>query len=129
LEEFENRKKSGEIIAFNLEDIRHFYLRDVRKSTQKFKTVKDDNNFFVDEIIDSVQGHSQVIDTTSKQRIRNAKELFQKCFADQPTAKLEKWCGLIENATITEYVVKNKTQATQVFAFQNDRETFEPGDH
>ena len=60
------------------------------------------------------------LDTTSKTGIRTVKELFQKEFAETLTETLEKWSELIENAAITEYIVKNKTQATQVFAFQND---------
>jgi hypothetical protein len=93
----------------------------LRKDTQKFKTVKYDNNFFIDEIIEAKTNHSQELDTASKIRIRTAKELLSKEFAKSTTDELEKWCKLIENATITEYVVKDKTQATQVFAFQNDR--------
>jgi uncharacterized protein with ParB-like and HNH nuclease domain len=119
--ELENRKEKGVAITTNLDDLKDYYLRDLRKDTQKFKTVRDDNNFFIDEIIDSKAEHSQELDTTSKQRIRTAKEVFQKQFANTETLVLEKWCNLIETATITEYVVKNKTQATQVFAFQNDR--------
>jgi uncharacterized protein with ParB-like and HNH nuclease domain len=119
--ELEKRKEKGENTSTNLDDIKDYYLRDLRKDTQKFKTVRDDNNFFIDEIIDSKDGHSQELDTTSKIRIRTAKELFQKQFVSTETAILGKWCSLIETATITEYIVKNKTQATQVFAFQNDR--------
>lgn len=119
--ELEKRKANGETVILNLEDIKDYYLRDLRKDTQKFTTVRDDNNFFIDEIIDAKDEHSQELKTTSKIRIRKAKEIFQKYLTEQNTADIEKWCGLIENATITEYVVKDKTQATQVFAFQNDR--------
>lgn len=119
--ELEKRKANGEDLSLNLEDIKDYYLRDIRKETQKFVTVRDDNNFFIDEVIDAKQNHSQELTTTSKIRIRRAKETFQKYFSEQATANIEKWCQLIENATITEYVVKDKTQATQVFAFQNDR--------
>lgn len=119
--ELEQRKEKGENINIDLADITDYYLKDLRKDTQKFKTVKDDNNFFIDEIIEGKTNHSQELDTASKIRIRTAKELLSKEFAKTSTEELEKWCLLIENATITEYVVKDKTQATQVFAFQNDR--------
>lgn len=115
------RKNGGESIALNLDDIKDYYLRDIRKDTQKFRTVRDDNNFFIDEIVDQKEKHSQESDTASKIRIRNAKEIFQRQLSDEKTIDIERWCGLIENATITEYVVKDKTQATQIFAFQNDR--------
>jgi len=119
--ELEQRKKKGEKINIDLDEITDYYLKDLRKDTQKFKTVKDDNNFFIDEVIEAKTNHSQEIDTASKKRIRIAKELLSKEFSTTNTKELEKWCNLIENATITEYVVKDKTQATQVFAFQNDR--------
>lgn len=119
--ELENRQARGENISINLDDITDYYLKDIRKSTQKFKTVKDDNNFFLDEIIDLKENHFQETDTKSKTRIKEAKDIFKKEFANTDTQELIRWCKLIENATITEYLVKNKTQATQVFAFQNDR--------
>lgn len=115
------RRNNGQSIAFNLEDIKDYYLRDIRKDTQKFRTVAEDNNFFIDEIVDQREMHSQVPDTASKIRIRNAKEIFQKRLSGEETSDIERWCRLIESATITEYVVRNKTQATQIFAFQNDR--------
>jgi uncharacterized protein with ParB-like and HNH nuclease domain len=119
--ELEKRKKNGEKINIDLDDITDYYLKDLRKDTQKFKTVNDDNNFFMDEIIEARTNHSQELDTASKIRIRIAKELLSKEFLTTNTNELERWCNLIENATITEYVVKDKIQATQVFAFQNDR--------
>jgi uncharacterized protein with ParB-like and HNH nuclease domain len=119
--EFESRKKKGENINVDLSDITDYYLKDLRKGTQKFKTVRDDNNFFVEEIINANESYFQEPDTTSKERIREAKKMFQKEFANTLVETLEKWCNLIENATISEYIVKDKVQATQVFAFQNDR--------
>lgn len=119
--ELERRKTKGEKVDLDLDDITDYYLKDLRKDTQKFKTVKDDNNFFIDEIIEGKDSHSQEIDTASKRRIRSAKEIFEKEFLKASIKNLIKWCKLVENATITEYVVKDKTQATQIFAFQNDR--------
>ncbi len=121
IEELNKRKLSGEGVTIDLLDIEDYYLQDIRKKTQKFVTVKDDNNFFVDEIIERKANHSKETDTNSKMRIRNAKEIFEKEFASASIEDLERWCLLIENATITEFIVKDKIQATQVFAFQNDR--------
>ena len=117
----EQKKNNGETVSLDLDDITDYYLRDIRKDTQKFRTVKDDNNFFVEEIIDSKENHTQELNTRSRERIREAKELFDKQLKNTDTSTIEKWCSLIENATITEYIVSNKTQAAQVFAFQNDR--------
>lgn len=119
--ELNKRKEDGEQVTTDLVDIEDYYLQDIRKRTQKFVTVKDDNNFFIDEIIERKPNHSKEPDTNSKIRIRNAKEIFEKEFSSTTTENLEKWCDLIENATITEFIVKDKIQATQVFAFQNDR--------
>lgn len=119
--ELTKRLVEGKNINIDLADITDYYLKDLRKDTQKFKTVKDDNNFFIDEIIEAKINHSQELDTASKIRIRTAKKLLSNEFAKATTDELEKWCKIIENATITEYVVKDKIQATQVFAFQNDR--------
>jgi uncharacterized protein with ParB-like and HNH nuclease domain len=106
--ELELRKIKGEKVNIDLADITDYYLKDLRKETQKFKTVKDDNNFFIDEIIEAKTNHSQELDTTSKIRIRTAKEIFSKEFANSTTDELENWCKLVENATITEYVVKKQ---------------------
>lgn len=119
--ELQKRVENGEQSSVNLEDLKDYYLRDIRKGTQKFLTVRDDNNFFVEEIIDANDKHTIELNTSSKIRIRTAKSIFQKTLASTSTTDLQKWCGLIESATITEYVVKDKVQATQVFAFQNDR--------
>lgn len=115
------RQEDGENITLNLEDITDYYLRDIRKETQKFQTVYYDNNFFIDEIIDGRTDHAQELDTSSKNKIRKAKEIFTKNLQNESINDIEKWCNLIESATITEYIVDNKTQAAQVFAFQNDR--------
>lgn len=117
----EFRQEKGEITTLNLEDITDYYLRDIRKETQKFKTVNYDNNFFIDEIIDGKSYHTQEPDTASKRKIRKAKEIFTNHLQNESINDIEKWCRLIEFATITEYIVDNKTQAAQVFAFQNDR--------
>ncbi len=119
--ELEKRRENGENVNLNLNNIKDCYLRDLSKDTQKFITVTDDNNFFINEIVDAIDEHSQEPNTTSQKRISEAKLIFKKYLHAQSTMNIEKWCGLIENATITEYIVKDKIQATQVFAFQNDR--------
>ncbi|MBF8964288.1 DUF262 domain-containing protein [Pontibacter sp. FD36] len=119
--ELEKRVKERQVVSLDLEDITDYYLKDIRKGTQKFKTVRDDNNFFLEEIIESKKEHSQEVDTASKGRIREAKGIFSGVFSETTTEVLEKWCQLIEEATVTEFIVKDKVQATQVFAFQNDR--------
>lgn len=129
--ELEDRQKKGEKIELEVDgemkelegdkDIAHYYLRDQLKGIQRFKTISDDNNFFIDEIIDNKPNHAAVIDTQSKRRIKEVKAIFEKEFSTETTGDLLRWFELVEKATITQYIVKDKTQATQIFAFQNDR--------
>ena len=118
--ELKKRKNQNETIDVDLDDITDYYLKDIHKGTQKFETVADDNNFFLNEIIDSKQNTK---DTTTKSqlRIRKAKLFFEKEFEKTETKELERWTELVENAAITQFVVEDKVQAAQIFAFQNDR--------
>lgn len=118
--ELNNRKAKGEFVSLDLDDITDYYIRDIRKGTQKFKTVDYDNNFFVDEVIDC-KNSSQEPATRSQEHIRNSKKMFDEAFAKATVAELEKWYNLVQNATITQYVVSSKAEAAQIFAFQNDR--------
>lgn len=53
--------------------------------------------------------------------IHKAKVLFETEFAKTDTAELERWCNLVQKARITQFIVEDKIQAAQIFAFQNDR--------
>jgi uncharacterized protein with ParB-like and HNH nuclease domain len=87
---------------------------------QKYSTVSYDDNFFQNIIIRSVDDK---VDTRSRRRILESFEYF--------TAELDKkdvtiddiiaWKDLIENAKITTDSVSDKSEATQLFTFQNDR--------
>lgn len=121
--ELKKRQSNGEVVELNLDDIEDYYLKDLRKGTQKLSTVDYDNNFFLDEVIEGKESHAHDLNTESKRRIRAAKNIFEReCSSESvATETLMRWCRLVENATITEYVVKDKIQAIQIFAFQNDR--------
>lgn len=121
--ELNARREKGEKINIDLDDITDYYIRDIRKKTQKFKTVEYDNNFFVDEIIDCVYGkdNTQILSTNSQKNIREAKRIFDKVFSETSTSVLVHWYDLVQNAAITQFVVSNKAEAAQIFAFQNDR--------
>lgn len=118
--ELQKRKNQNEIIDVDLDDITDYYLKDIRKGTQKFETVTDDNNLFLNEIIDNKQ-NTKDITTKSQQRIRRAKLLFETEFEKTETKELLRWKQLVEDAATTQLVVENKVQAAQIFAFQNDR--------
>lgn len=117
----EERKKAGETVAVDTDDIVHNYLRDTRKGIQKLSTVSDDNNFFETEIIDLQSAQHLHPTTASQNRIREARALFEQAFKPQTTTELERWYHLILNADCTEYRVKGKEAAARIFAFQNDR--------
>lgn len=118
--ELKRRSENGENITIDLDDIEDYYIKDIRKGIQKFETVEYDNNFFLDEIIDG-KNRDNNLKSRSQQRIRKARELFELEFASTKTEDLEKWSSLVQNATITQFVVEDKVQAAQIFAFQNDR--------
>lgn len=118
--ELENRKHNGDPINIDLADITDYYLRDIRKGTQKFKTVEYDNNFFSDVVIDSLNNLPKP-STRSQENILNAKKLFDDELSKTRTAEIERWFNLVQDATITIFEVSNKADAAQIFAFQNDR--------
>jgi len=118
------RRTSGEKVNVDIDDIAHFYLRDTRKKIQKFETVPDDNNFFVDEIIDRGPGIRHKPTTSSQKRILEARKLFEDaCSVESKVSlvELERWYELVTQATCTEFRIEDKVKAAQIFAFQNDR--------
>lgn len=87
---------------------------------QKYSTVSYDNNFFQNLIIRPVDDK---VDTRSRRRILEAFEYFTSEFdkKEVTTEDLIHWKDLIENAKITTDSVSDKSEATQLFTFQNDR--------
>lgn len=68
--ELQQRKNNGETVSLDLDAITNKYLRDMMgNGTQKLRTVTYDNNFFVEEIIDAKDNHTQVQDTKSQNGI------------------------------------------------------------
>jgi uncharacterized protein with ParB-like and HNH nuclease domain len=119
-QELLKRKASGEKTTVYIDDIQHIYLRDVRKNTQKLTTVRDDNNFFSDEIVDHKHGIHDLT-TRSQERILDARKLFDETFHNASISELDCWHDLVEKAECTEFHVSDKIKAAQIFAFQNDR--------
>ncbi len=112
-------KDRKDVANIDLDDIMDYYIKDLRKETQKLETVDDDNNFFSDEIIDRLDIAAAPA-TRSQERIRHAKEIFDIVFSETPTEELIRWYHLVEEANITHFIVSSKVQAAQIFAFQND---------
>lgn len=111
-----------EIIQDLLLDVSDYYLKDSRHNRQKFATVEYDNNFFVDTIIEH---HNSVSndDLTSKSKaaIHRALCFFEEWLKDCTIDEILSYVLSLENASITTFVVKDKLQACQIFAYQNDR--------
>lgn len=114
--------KEADIIRNLLDDIADYYLKDLRHERQKFVTVAYDNNFFADAIVDHKTGASQEdLTSKSKKSIYNALVYFEEELSKATIEQLLSWAYSLENASITTYIVKNKLQAAQIFAYQNDR--------
>lgn len=105
-----------------LEDITDYYLKDIRRNKQKFMTVPYDNNFFVDAVIEYKESVSED-DLTSKSRkaMYNARTYFEAELKEVSVQQMLSWVNTLENASITTFIVKDKIQAAQIFAYQNDR--------
>lgn len=85
----------------------------------KFQTVTYDNPFFESLIYENNLNTTQ--DTSSSKRISIAKTAFDDLFKQAELNDILKWKTIIDNAVITTFEVSDKLQATQIFAFQNDR--------
>lgn len=121
LKEFLQGIKDSDANRIDLERLEDYYLKDKRTNIQKLKTVSYDNNFFLDEVIEGKTISGSSLDTASKIRLKEAKAIFIDAFNKTAIDEIARWVNLLETARVTTYIVKNKTQATQVFSFQNDR--------
>lgn len=103
--------------SLDLQRLRETYL--VKNNKRRFQTVKADKGFFGSRIIDRTSVETG--DTHSRKRIAEADAYFAKTLRESTIPELERWTRLIETAAITTFPVTDKIQATQIFAFQNDR--------
>lgn len=99
------------------------YLRDRYSEKPHFQTVTYDNSFFIDEIIDRKTPFlpESELNSSSKRHIRHCREYFDSVFQKESKDTLLKWMELVEKASVTEFHVSKKSDAAQIFAFQNDR--------
>lgn len=120
-EEWVNDENADDIKNL-LDDITDYYLKDIRRNKQKFMTVPYDNNFFVDTVIEYKESVSEE-DLTSKSQkaMYNARTYFETELKKASVQQMLSWISTLENASITTFIVKDKLQAAQIFAYQNDR--------
>lgn len=103
--------------------INDVYLRDQYSGQPHFHTVEYDDAFFVNEILDRdfSATRDEELRYSSRKRIRDCRIFFDSIFSKESVSTLMAWKEKVERATVTQYHVHKKTEATQVFAFQNDR--------
>ena len=105
-----------------IEDIQDRYLYDMRHSRQRLIPVSYDNNFFVDAIIEYKKDIlSEELTSKSQKAMLEARMFFEKESSKASIQQMLNWVYRIENASITTFIVEDKLQATQIFAYQNDR--------
>ncbi len=124
INELESREKeSGKIIDLDDDELDIWRLREnyiKRKNKFKFETVPYDNVFFEHSILESNKDPI-TSDTSSSRRIKNAREYICDKITPLDLSIILQWKKIIENSKITTFEVSDKVQATQIFAFQNDR--------
>lgn len=103
--------------------IENRYLRDRDTEEAHLITVEYDRTFFISEIIDREEPfqNKSELNSSSKINIRECREYFDSIFEKEGLSTLLLWMAIIENASVTEFSVKSKSEAAQIFAFQNDR--------
>lgn len=99
--------------------IRELYIKFDRN--YKFETVNYDNLFFQQAVLEN---KTEIAATSSAKRILNAKKYFSDEIEKADTDTLLKWKSIIDKAETTNFMIEGpdaRLQATQIFAFQNDR--------
>lgn len=92
-----------------------------RRGTVRFSTVDYDNLFFKDYIINQSSKNRSNIDTESAKKIADAFDYFSDQLSDKDIFYLEKMLKTVSNASCTTYLVKDESEAIQMFIFQNNR--------
>lgn len=88
----------------------------------KFATVDYDNQFLIRNIFENKENTHA--DSASSKRMLAAREFFEKELAEAGTEEILAWKKIVDEAVITTFPLDGpdaKMQATQIFAFQNDR--------
>ena len=124
-QELQGREDRGEALLNSEGDpveprrIRERYL--TFRNRARLSTVPDDHHYFEQAILHNQADAKPHPQRQAQKRLHEASALFQKRFQGENTATLLHWHQLVEGARITKYEVTDKVQATQIFAFQNDR--------
>lgn len=124
IKELEKRENvNGAIIDLDNDKLEIWRLREKyikQRKKFKFETVPYDNVFFEHFILEANEDPI-TSDTSSSMRIKNAQEYIYEKLKSLDLLTILQWKKIIENSKITTFEVSDKIQATQIFAFQNDR--------
>jgi uncharacterized protein with ParB-like and HNH nuclease domain len=93
----------------------------MRGKNYAFSTVEYDDQFFKDYVIDQSQTSKNDIKTNSAKRIVAAFDFFVKRLAEKTDEYLDKMLQAIMKSTCSTHLVKDESEAIQMFIFQNDR--------
>lgn len=86
-----------------------------------FSTVDYDNQFFHDYVIDQNKHDKNHLETESSRRIANAFDYFCRKVSNKDEEYLSKMLQAILKSGCTTHLVKNESEAIQMFIFQNNR--------
>jgi len=92
-----------------------------RNSTIRFATVDYDNQLFIDYVIEQNKKDQNGLETESAKRIVNAFDFFTNIFESKDEAYLLKMIETVQGASCTTHLVKDESEAIQMFIFQNNR--------
>lgn len=111
-------KKQGKLDE-NLIEIREDMIK--RNSTYRFSTVRYDNQFFRDYVVNQEEARNSACPSVSEKRIRGAYDRFKSFFETLSTESIREYIHCIASASCTTHVVIDKAEAIQIFVFQNNR--------
>lgn len=125
IRELEKREQNnliydGENEKIDVWRFRELYIKLGRN--YKFETVSYDNPFFESCVLNN--DANAKTDSLSSKRIIKAKKIFEEEISNTSTETLLNWKTIVDDAVITTFELTGKDakmQATQIFAFQNDR--------
>lgn len=92
-----------------------------RNSTYRFATVDYDNRLFIDYVIDRTKKNTNGLETESAKRIVNAFDFFCNRLKKNDEQYLLDLLDIVQNAACTTHSIKDKSEAIQMFIFQNNR--------
>jgi uncharacterized protein with ParB-like and HNH nuclease domain len=92
-----------------------------RYNTIRFSTVDYDNQLFIDYVINRTKIDKNSLETESSRRIVKCFDFFIEKLANKSEEYLTQMLSAVSESTCTTHLVKNESEAIQMFIFQNNR--------